>query len=730
MNMMILKKIKPYSLFIVLGGYIGFLLLFKSPDLPLSLSVGSASLTGQVVQESSSPQNPFVIKTAQNQLWLIKPPKTLQSPLRYGDSVSITGIQMWPFVSNPGQFDYGLYLSRKHIRGILKAQHIHRVGHRVENPFVYYGLYWHHQIVSLNRALLPKPYGDMLTSFVFGDNGLTLPEDIQTHFQKTGLTHLLVVSGAQVAFLSGLALIILQAFSLSSRMIFVVSSLISVIFYFITGGGSSILRAVIMSEVALGLSLLNRRTSIYHILAFTLGVMLIIDPMALWDIGAQLSFLATVSLIAGAPQLELLFPHRWPVFFKKLLSVSLAPLIFSTPLMWAYFQTLSPIAFISNALVLTWAEFVVGLGFLSTVLGLIHPFLALIPVHFCWVLMGCLNAVTEYLAAIPFATFSLSVPSGWEIGVVYMLIIGFFFVPKKYPQRFPFLCAGCILFFFWILISRYWIPGPLKVTYIDVGQGDSILIETPSHKTILIDAGDLIKDYKTHAIVFDTGKRVIEPLLKYKGINTIDLAVVTHFHKDHIGGILYLVEHFPIKAVLDNGIADPGFPAYFKSIRERHITHLKAVGPSVLTLDHGITLQLLFPWRDAGSEKNKNNTSVTFKLTYQNVSFLFTGDLEEEKEEELVSKYGNKLHATVLKLGHHGSKTSSTMPFLQAVHPQVAIISAGRNNHFGHPNQETLDKLQHLHIRTLRTDLDGAIEWHTDGQRLSYKIYMQHGLAK
>lgn len=727
----IVGQIKPYFIFLILGCYVLGIFLFVHPSSPLPFNPEGITIVGRVIEEPEAGKESFVLQTQINQKWLIKPKRhSLKFLIRYGDTIQVKGNQTWPITTNPGQFDYGLFLSRKHIRGMIRAQSICILATHGGNPFIKSALFLHHRIVVLHRSLFPHPYADLLTSLVFGDHGIALSEDLQENFQKTGLTHLLVVSGSQVAFLAGMIALLLNSFALSSRLVFGLVSIVSVCFFFLTGGGSSVLRAVLMSEISLGLSLIQRKTSAYHILALTIIIMLTIDPMMLWDIGAQLSCLATFSLMFGVPKVESVLPKQWPVFFQKLVAVSVTPIIFSMPLIWFYFQNLSPWAFISNLIVLSWVEILVGVGFLGALLGLVYAPLALIPTHFCWILMKILTAITTFFANCPGSVLSVSKPSFVEITLLYICLLGLGAFYKKNNKHFLVSGIGMGLLIIWIVLVRVW-PSPyLKVTFIDVGQGDSILIETPSRKTILIDAGDLTKDYQTKDIVFDNGKSTIAPLLRYKGINHLDSIVVSHFHADHIGGMLYLLTKFPINMAIDNGIKDPDFPRYFSLIQQHHVRHKKAVQGDILHLDHGIYLQIIYPEKNLEPLKNKNNTSVCLKLIYNKVSFLLTGDLEEEKEAELVDRYGANLHATVLKLGHHGSKTSSTDPFLRAVHPQYAVMSVGRENRFGHPNQEVVKKLSTQHIPILRTDQDGAIEWITDGKSLAFKKYMQHGLAK
>lgn len=255
--------------------------------------------------------------------------------------------------------------------------------------------------------------------------------------------------------------------------------------------------------------------------------------------------------------------------------------------------------------------------------------------------------------------------------------------------------------------------GNLRVIFLDVGQGDAILVQTPEGKNILVDGGpDKNVVYKLDSYI---------PITKRK----IDLMIATHADLDHISGLAEVLYRYEVKSVLDNGLVGHT-PAYYQwqnSIQEKNISKVSVDAPHTIALEDGISFQFLWPDQDivATSEADKNFASVVVKLIYGDTSFLLTGDATIETEEILVEA-GSDLTSDVLKAGHHGSKYSSGVEFVQAVDPIYGIISAGKDNTFGHPSLRALKNLEVSGAEILRTDQDGDILFTSNGKTLHVKI--------
>jgi len=253
------------------------------------------------------------------------------------------------------------------------------------------------------------------------------------------------------------------------------------------------------------------------------------------------------------------------------------------------------------------------------------------------------------------------------------------------------------------------ISGKLTVSFINVGQGDSIFIQTPSGKTMLIDAG-----------MPEMGERVID-YIKSRGVNKIDILVGTHPHADHIGGIPAVIENFQIGKFYMPKVTTTTktFEDVLRAAKAKGLSINVAKAGLTLDLGEGIKAEMIAP--NSAYYDDLNNYSAVIKITYKNTAFLFTGDAEKESEQEMLNR-GYDLKADVLKVGHHGSSSTTTWAFLKAVSPKYAVISVGKGNDYGHPHKETMEKLKSLGITVYRTDECGTIVAVSDGKTISFNV--------
>ena len=285
-----------------------------------------------------------------------------------------------------------------------------------------------------------------------------------------------------------------------------------------------------------------------------------------------------------------------------------------------------------------------------------------------------------------------------------------------------------ILFLF-LLFSIVLYAGELTVTFLNIHQGDSILLSMPNGRHYLVDGGqpayyDPVKDiYYSH---FDAGRDVIIPYLKAHGIKKLDGVLGTHPDADHIGGLVYVMNHFPVDNVYYNGRTHTSmtYKNFMLAIKNHHIPYHELRDGDVLNWDKSVLVNVLGPTdNEVKYSTGNNNTSIVLYIRYGNVKFVLTGDAEFEEEGRIVKEYGKNIQADVLKFGHHGSKTASSTPFLKAVNPTYGVISAGKNNKFGFPHKETLLRIYHEnpHMKIVRTDYNGNIAFITDGKTIKVK---------
>ncbi len=272
---------------------------------------------------------------------------------------------------------------------------------------------------------------------------------------------------------------------------------------------------------------------------------------------------------------------------------------------------------------------------------------------------------------------------------------------------FFFFLLNLFLIFRGVLIHQH--TPDLKITFLDVGQGDAAVVESPSGKVMLIDTGGLLHNGDTE------GRKVVAPFLRSEGINHIDAILLSHPHADHIGGAADILDRFPVDEIIDNG-QDSEVPLVAKILKEAHdhgTVYHRATRGELLDFGDGVHVEVLEPSGNT-SMQSENDASLIVKIEYGSTSCLLTGDAEAGEEDKL-EKTGDLLKSDVLKVGHHGSHTSTTADFLNAIHPKIAIISVGAHNLYGHPSIEVLDRLKGIGAEVYRTDKNGAVTCKSDG---------------
>ena len=528
----------------------------------------------------------------------------------------------------------------KHITAIQHPFSIKRYIYRAKRPL----------INSIKKTLSPAHAATMCT-LLFGTSAAPLDTNQTTAYRQAGIIHLLVVSGSQIAILTTTLQVLLR--SVPPIGTFWIVSIFNLLFTIMTGAGPSIVRACLITEVALIAPLVERKANVYRSLFTSCIIMVLISPLTIFDVGFQLSVLATFALVDTQPRLQTFFGKENTV--NKMLTTSLAPLLLTTPICVYYFQGISLAALPLNILILPWVEMVVVSGFVASIVGSILPPLGFI----CNLGNELFLTILDWLVKIA-STGYMHVPAIPLLTLLGIYIAIYLCLLRRMKQAI--LAAGIGFGFWWYI----WNTHPLTVTVLDVGQGDSIYISTAHHKTILIDCGSDTYNAGPVAqatIWHETGK--------------LDYLIITHDHTDHMNGVKML--SIPIANRISGNIL---------------------IGET-LSLDGAVFTLFQDPY-----PLDTNGESIVTKMQYHNTSMLFTGDATTKTEEYLLQ---NNIGACdVLKVGHHGSKTSSGHEFLAQIQPKICIISVGHPNHYGHPHKEILARLQHI-SPVYRTDYDGAV---------------------
>jgi len=646
------------------------------------------------------------------------------STIRYGDRIAVSGrLVRPPPAGNPGEFSYRDYLVTRGIAATLYPHGqagVRKIGRGRVNPVLAAADVVRRGMTSFLQTALPGRRGALMTSLLLGDDGAIGPQ-ARDDFARSGLLHVLVVSGAQVGLVLGSVLWLGRALRIPALFASVTAAAITVFFALMTGWVPSVARAAIVALIGLAAPLVRRSQDARAALAFAALALLVSQPLLLFDAGFQLSFAATWGLVYVAPVLATRL-SALPRALRALFAMTAAAQIAVVPLLAYHFLQISVVGFVANLAVVPLVALLVPAGFAVAAVGAVAP---AIGTPFAPVLGPPADAVwwaAAFCARLPLSAVPVGPPPLLEIAAFYAAVVviveslqGRLRVARRAMAAVVSTTAALGL---WIQVLAAAAPPQLVVTFLDVGQGDSIVIQGPSGRAVLVDGGGEVEGHLTG---YDIGARRVVPALRRLRLRGIDVLLLSHPHEDHVGGLVAVLQNFPVGLVLDSGFVHPApsYPRFLRLVEEKQVPYRLARRGQLLDLGGGAAAVLLNPREPLviGSGSDVHANSVVARLVYGTASVLLTGDIEALTEAILLSE-GTDLRSTVLKVAHHGSATSSTPAFLEAVAPRVAVISVGAMNPFGHPHRATLDALHAVGAAVYRTDVHGAVTVSTDGTQL------------
>ena len=643
--------------------------------------------------------------------------KQENNKLEYGDLIEINGEYEIPSEArNNKGFNYREYLKTKKIYGSIKmnSKNIKIIERNKLNSILILSNKVRNYIINISNKLLPKETGNLLVGILIGDK-TGISEDVTQSFKTSNLSHMLSVSGAHTSYIILGITFILSKSRISKRWVYIFTIFSLILFMFITNFTASVTRACLMAIIILFGNLLYRKPDIWTSISISILVILMTNPFCINEIGLQLSYLGTIGIILFNKNIEELLNNiKINNKISKLLSVTISAQLAIMPIMALKFNTISLTFFISNILATPFLGINIILGFITIFISLISFSLAKLlttPLNF---MLDILIFISKFTSKIPLSSVLVKTPYTITMILIYCLIIISNYIYSIFNlnsnlrlfqkqltrnlKKIILIITSLIILFNVFSFTYAVIPKDLRIHFIDVGQGDSCLIITPNNKKVLIDGGE--------------GKP--EVLLSYlldKRIKNIDYIIISHFDSDHCNGLLEVIKNLNIKNVLIS--KQVYFSEEYKNIaniinsKKINVTFVKQ--GDKLAIDKKIELEIFYPVEELEYEDLNNNSIVT-KLKYNSFSILFTGDIEKS-EKDLLDKYKNgELESDVLKIAHHGSKTSSSKAFLETVKPKIALIGVGNNNSFGHPNNEVLERLENINCKIYRTDKMGEIE--------------------
>lgn len=607
------------------------------------------------------------------------------------------------FPAHQYAFDMDDYLKGKGAIGIVEISHLDYLKTKSSIP----------QKISIQRFKLKQHIEEHFPQTLVAEAqslliGLqeNVDRDTTRAYQKLGITHIFAISGLHVAIMSFLFYQGLLRLRVRREFATIVLIVLLPVYAILAGGAPSVWRAVSV-VVFLLITRLKWHIPINDALAISFIGFVLLEPWVIYQIGFQLSYLATVSLIYSSRLLT-----SFKTWWMQSLLITFVSQLIVYPLLLLHFYELSISSFIMNIFFVPLFSFIVLpmnilLLISSFIPGPIANILFLIYEP-CRVLLG--DAII-FLQSIPYQMWTPGKPTFFLILLMYCSVFFTFYLMDIRAKIIK------ILFVLFIPIVVVQFSGKLytdvKISFINVGQGDCILVELPFQKGVyLIDSGGLLRfeqeEWKQRNEQYEVGRQVVVPYLRGKGIGAIDTLIITHADADHVEGAEEILQEIRVKEIH----ITPN--SYNKEIMNDLLVEAKRQNVPIIEQIYGnwwkngdVTFQYIWP---SETEYEGNNDSLVLLMTAGNFTSLFTGDLEEEGELALVKRYPRLKNIDLLKAGHHGSKTSSSESFVQQLHPTLTIFNAGKDNRYGHPHEEVVERFHTRGLKTLTTGEVGTIE--------------------
>ncbi len=643
----------------------------------------------------------------------------------------------------PTEGGFAEFLARSAIGHTARIRSFERLGNDGSPLAALEGL--RRTLAELMTRTVPEPQAGLGAAMAIGLRDL-VARDVSNDFRVSGLSHVVAISGWHIALLGAVVSGVLAGIGRRPRSMIVLAAICG--YAVLAGASPSVVRAAVMASVVLLARESGRRGQATAALALTCVGMLLLDPATVADLGFQLSVAATAGLLIWSRRLhawlEPRLPRATPKWLLEALAVSLAAQAATLPLVLFHFGRLSLVAPLANLLVapLVAPVMLLTAGALAAgaLIGLGLPAIALAPVGLLATLgIGAMIDIARLCAALPFATLELAEP----LNIVAAVLAAMFLlraavaprprhsgardlVPAPHEEARPRLgrrrlagggalaMSGVLLF----VIGGAQPDGRLHVTVLDIGQGDAILLEGSRGGRLLIDTGP---DPDRLLTLLDAR---VPPWDR-----RLDAVVLTHPHEDHVAGLALLLDRYRIGEILEPGMVGlgPGDAAYRRKLADTdRQTRVVAAGDRIFLdgarLDVEWPLPGRVPLRPSDSGTQVNNVSIVIELHFGTRRMLFTGDVEQQIDPQLLAAGladDDTAPLDVLKVAHHGSGTATTDALVARLAPRIAIVSAGTGNPYGHPSAATVARLEEAGARLFRTDLDGSVELSTNGTDLT-----------
>ncbi len=632
----------------------------------------------------------------------------------YNDLIEIT----YAYIESPsenenvGDFNYARYLKGKGITAVIQTEdyNVFNVGKYSDSNILYSKIQqlksW---IVITIDKYIPLKEGSVIKAILAGDKRY-MDAVIKDSFRVTGISHIVSVSGLHLSILSNfIGALLYFCFVKNWRIRNIILIITTFLLMLLMGFSPSVIRSGTMLIIANLAAFANRESDSLNSMCLAAFIIFFINPVSAYDLGFLLSFASTLGIVLFYP----FFRDKFNLNRKGIIRTIVAT-VFTTicsqavalPISVYYTNTMSTLFIITNLIAVPLMPILLffGLIFLleASIGVLVRPYFAGLIFLIAYVIIN----IMKWISNLEYSYILLSGKVFVKIYIITAIAVLFVRYVANFKERSmkKKLVSSIIVLIVAIVsaISTYTpsLPGDARVTFINVGQGDCSLIQTSDNTSIMIDGGGMnVEDYSV-------GDEVVIPYLVSNNVKKIDYAIISHYHDDHAEGIITLMENYnvdrlvvPDVIVEDNYLKDKAY----KLAKRKNIEIIEVSDGDVLEIDN-VILNILSPTK--GFDGDLNNTSIIIKAQCAGASFMFTGDAEKSAEKRLLDR---NIKCDVLKVGHHGSTTSSTDEFVKRVSPKYAVISVGEDNTYGHPAGKTIYTLLKYDVEYMRTDLNGTI---------------------
>ena len=659
----------------------------------------------------------------------------LMKKLEFGTKIKLAGEYSAPEGQrNFKGYSYKEYLMTKEIYGTVQVESSNDVETIKKDQSNFFEKMINKLSNLLKRKveiLLPENSASLLKGILLGDC-TDISSEVKENFKECNLSHMLAVSGAHLSYLIIGINLILSKKIFGKRASKIITIFIIIIFMNITNMSPSIERAGISSIICIIASLIHRKQDSINAVAIAVLCTVIKNPLSILNVGMQLSYAGTLSLLMFANgreknnSREIIENSEKGKNIKKYLvesiKVTLCANILIMPLTVYKFNTISLNFILANLV----AGPLLGLSLILGLIMLVTSFISLNIAKFISFILNIILIIlmksTKLISQIPYSNITVITPHLISIVTIYIIIFLGYYIAKspelrkrlKVNKKLIIKTIAIVLSITIISVVTLNLleEKKLKLYFVDVGQGDCTYLKTPSGKNILIDGGGNRDKEK-----YDVGKKVLLPYLLDRRVKKLDYIIVSHFDADHAQGLEAVIQNIKVKNIIVCKQASDSalYQEIIKLCKKKNVNIITVKRGKTIKIDKYVHFEILHPGDimldDGKGGLNANAIVAKMYCTIKNktTTIMFTGDIEEKAEEELVKIYVDKLKADILKVAHHGSKTSSTAEFLKYVSPKIALIGVGKDNTFGHPNSGVLSRLEDINAKIYRTDKLGEI---------------------